>query len=200
MSEHYFSKNPQAGSAPKTWEYKLKGTWYTFTSDIGVFSKDDVDFGSQLLIEQFQPPAVAGNVLDIGCGYGPIGIAIADHNRERRIIMADINERALELAKRNAKVNNLVNVSFVNSDGFSDIPSGDFAAIVTNPPIRAGKKVIYKMFEESIDFLRRQGELWIVIQKKQGAPSAKDKLQNVFGNVEVVARDKGYYILRAIKS
>ncbi|MGM8212748.1 class I SAM-dependent methyltransferase [Virgibacillus sp. W0430] len=198
MSEHYYSKSPKSKRSPKTWTYHLKGNDYTFTSDVGVFSKDEVDFGSRLLIEQFQLPPVEGALLDMGCGYGPIGIALAAQFKDREIVMADVNERALQLAKENAKLNDVTNVSFANSDGFSTISTPEFAAIVTNPPIRAGKKVIYKMFEESKRFLCNQGELWIVIQKKQGAPSAKEKLEGVFGNVELVGRSKGYYILKSV--
>ncbi|WP_188456372.1 class I SAM-dependent methyltransferase [Virgibacillus oceani] len=198
MTEHYFSQKPQSKSSPKTWNYQLKGNSYTFTSDYGVFSKNEVDFGSRLLIESFNEPAVDGDLLDLGCGYGPIGITLANCYRNRNVILADVNERALKLAEQNAKLNHVKNVSFVNSDRFSNIESHTFAAILTNPPIRAGKKVVHAMFEESKQALGVQGELWVVIQKKQGAPSAKEKLYDLFGNVEVVVRDKGYYILRTI--
>ncbi|MGY0694004.1 class I SAM-dependent methyltransferase [Virgibacillus sp. FSP13] len=199
MSEHYFSQKPQSKSSPKTWKYQLKGKNYTFTSDHGVFSKDDVDFGSELLIEQFVEPNIAGDLLDLGCGYGPIGITLANNFRDRNVMLADINERALKLAKENAVHNNVRNVEFVESDRFSRLTDRKFAAIITNPPIRAGKRIVHAMFEESKLALMDHGELWVVIQKKQGAPSAKDKLQALFGNVEVVARSKGYFILHAKK-
>mgnify|MGYP001359643803 CR=1 FL=1 len=93
MTEHYFSKKPQTESSPKQWQTELKGKTYTFTSDTNVFSKDKVDFGSRLLIETFEEPEIQGDLLDLGCGYGPIGCALAGSYPERQIIMADINER-----------------------------------------------------------------------------------------------------------
>ncbi len=200
MSEHYFSKNPQSKSMPNAWKYTLRGKEYSFISDIGVFSKNEVDFGTRLLIEQFEAPNISGDILDLGCGYGPIGIALADRYQTRNIIMVDVNERALMLARENALKNNIENVDVIQSDGFSQLDDRSFATVVTNPPIRAGKKVVHKMFEESKQALLRHGELWVVIQKKQGAPSAKDKLESLFGSVEVVFRSKGYFILKALNS
>ncbi|WP_164670668.1 class I SAM-dependent methyltransferase [Virgibacillus doumboii] len=199
MTEHYFSKKPLSKSSPKKWNYQLRGNKYTFESDYGVFSKNEVDYGSRLLIEQFVEPAIAGDFLDLGCGYGPIGITLADCYNDRTVVMADINERAIELAEQNAKHNNVENTEFVLSDRFSNITNRSFAAILTNPPIRAGKKLVHQMFEDSKGALLDQGQLWVVIQKKQGAPSAKDKLHELFGNVEVIARNKGYFIFRATK-
>lgn len=199
MSEHYFSEKPQSKSSPKKWNYQLRGKLYTFTSDIGVFSKDEVDFGSRLLIEQFREPEVTGDFLDLGCGYGPIGIAIADQFQDRAVVMADVNQRALYLAEQNAVNNKVENVKITESNGLSNIEMRKFAAVITNPPIRAGKKVVHRIFEESRDALKENGELWVVIQKKQGAPSAKEKLKELFGNVEVIAKEKGYFILKAIK-
>lgn len=200
MSEHYFSKNPQSKSELKTWNYTLRGKEYSFTSDVGVFSKNEVDFGTRLIIEHFKAPAIAGDILDLGCGYGPIGVALADENQDRKVTMVDVNERALELARENAVRNNIENIEVIQSDGLSRLNHCSFAAIVTNPPIRAGKKVVHRMFEESKQALLRHGELWVVIQKKQGAPSAKEKLESLFGHVEVVFRSKGYFILKATNS
>ena len=200
MSEHYFSKIPQSKSEPKTWNYTLRGREYSFISDVGVFSKNEVDFGTRLVIEHFKVPSIAGDILDLGCGYGPIGIALASENQDRKITMVDVNERALELARENAKKNNVKNIDVIQSDGLSQLDHSSFAAVVTNPPIRAGKKVVHRMFEESKQALLSHGELWVVIQKKQGAPSAKEKLESLFGYVEVVSRSKGYFILKATNS
>ncbi|AXI07584.1 16S rRNA methyltransferase [Oceanobacillus zhaokaii] len=199
MSEHYFSQQPQSKSIPKTWKYKLREKEYKFTSDIGVFSKKEVDFGSRLLIEQFVEPVIAGDLLDLGCGYGPIGISLADSYQGRNVVMVDVNERALALAKQNASANDVENIEVIQSDRLSNLVNRSFAGIITNPPIRAGKQVVHSMFEESFAALEQHGELWVVIQKKQGAPSAKVKLESLFGEVEVVKKDKGYYILRALK-
>lgn len=199
MSEHYFSQKPQTTSSPKTWLYNANGKKYTFTSDVGVFSKNEVDFGSRFLLEQFTPPDIVGDFLDLGCGYGPIGITIADQYKDRHIVMIDINERALELAKKNAAQNTVENITCLQSDKLSAVMDRMFAAIITNPPIRAGKLVVHEMFEQAEQVLVRGGALWVVIQKKQGAPSAKKKLEQLFAEVDTVAKRKGYYIFRAVK-
>lgn len=198
MSEHYFSQKPQTKSSPKTWKYQLRNNIYTFTSDTNVFSKDQVDFGSQVLIEAFEEPAASGDFLDLGCGYGPIGIALAGSFPERHVVLSDVNERATMLAMENAEKNALSNVEVVNSNRFSKLDGRRFAAIITNPPIRAGKQIVHGMFEDAKKALVENGELWVVIQKKQGAPSAEKKIEELFGNSEVVTKKKGYYILKAV--
>ncbi|MFC0274127.1 class I SAM-dependent methyltransferase [Metabacillus herbersteinensis] len=198
MTDHYYSQKPNVQSNRKTWTYELKGHSFTFQSDRGVFSKNEVDYGSQLLIESFVMPETSGDVLDVGCGYGPIGLTIAKDS-DRQIEMIDINERAVELANSNATLNKISNVIVYQSDQFTNVKSNKFAAILTNPPIRAGKKVVHEIFEESYNRLTDYGELWIVIQKKQGAPSAIEKLNEFFQEVEVVTKKKGYYIIKAKK-
>lgn len=199
MSEHYFSENPHSKSSPKTWNCSLRGETFRFTSDAGVFSKNTIDFGTKLLIETYEFPAAAGNLLDLGCGYGPIGITLAKEAPERKVVMADINERAVALARKNAEQNGVYNTEIFQSDGFELLLDRTFASILINPPIRAGKKVIYQMFEDAGKTLCEKGELWIVIQKKQGAPSAKEKLESLFGDVQTAAKSKGYFIYRAVK-
>ncbi|WP_186576177.1 class I SAM-dependent methyltransferase [Aquibacillus kalidii] len=199
MSEQYFSQSPQSKSDPKIWTFPLRGMQYTFTSDAGVFSKKEVDFGSRTLIESFEEPKVNGEILDLGCGYGPIGITLAKTFPERHIVLSDINERAVSLAKKNAQKNSVENVEFIISDRLESFRERTFAAILVNPPIRAGKQIIYQMFEESFQALEPNGELWVVIQKKQGAPSAQKKLEELFSTVNIETKNKGYYIIRAKK-
>lgn len=199
MTEHYYSSNPSIESKPFTFEYKLKGHSFIFTSDLGVFSKSEIDFGSKLLIDSMIVPTVKGNVLDVGCGYGPIGLTLAKENPNRQVEMVDVNERALQLARKNSEQNKIDNVSIYQSDLFENVKDDSFAMIVTNPPIRAGKKVVHEIFEQSYQHLTDNGELWIVIQKKQGAPSAIEKLESIFSEVEVVVKKKGYYIIKSKK-
>jgi len=198
MPEHYFSKQPHSKSSPKTWKYQLRGTEFLFTSDTGVFSKNEVDFGSKLLIEQFVEPQVSGDILDLGCGYGPIGISLAKSFPRRHVVMSDVNERAVSLAKENADNNHITNIEIIQSDRFSNLSDRSFASVVTNPPIRAGKQIVHQMFEDAQVALIENGSLWVVIQKKQGAPSAKEKLKNLFGDVETISKSKGYYVFRAV--
>ncbi|RST71763.1 class I SAM-dependent methyltransferase [Siminovitchia acidinfaciens] len=199
MTEHYYSRKPEVESDPIYWDTKLRSHPFRFKTDRGVFSKQEVDFGSRLLIDSFALPGAPGPLLDLGCGYGPIGLSLAKDFPDRVIHMADINERAVGLAKENAAANQVENVKIYESDAFQSVGEKDFAAILINPPIRAGKQVIFDMFEKACHHLVENGELWIVIQKKQGAPSAKTKLEEVFGEVETVTKKKGYYIIQAKK-
>jgi len=199
LSEHYYSESPSSSSNPQTWTFELRGCKFRFTTDSGVFSKKEVDFGSRLLIESFEEPEIDGGFLDVGCGYGPIGLALAKTFQNRRVELIDINERAIELANKNKEANRISNALVYRSDLFSAVGNKKFAAIVTNPPIRAGKSVVHAIFEQGYSHLLSKGELWVVIQKKQGAPSAIAKLESLFPNVEVVIKKKGYYIIKAKK-
>lgn len=196
MGDHYYTERPVVESKPFQWTYMLRGHQFLFTVDQGVFSKKEVDFGSRLLIETFVEPNVSGNILDVGCGYGPIGLALAKDFPHRMVHMIDVNERAIELAKKNKQQNDIENAEIYISNLFDRV-EGKFAAIVTNPPIRAGKAVVYSIFEQSANYLLSGGQLWVVIQKKQGAPSALEKLKMIFDEVDVVEKKKGYFIIRA---
>ncbi|WP_349409116.1 class I SAM-dependent methyltransferase [Pseudalkalibacillus sp. SCS-8] len=199
MGDHYYSSKPTSERDVRDWSFTLKGRSFRFYSDAGVFSKDEVDFGSRLLIEAFRKPAVEGPILDMGCGYGPIGISVAAAFPESKVTMVDVNERAVELSKKNAERNKIDNVEIYQSNLFEEVKERGFSAILTNPPIRAGKSVVHTIFEKAYEHLKPEGELWIVIQKKQGAPSAMEKLQSIFQEVELVERKKGYHIIRSIK-
>ena len=198
MPDHYYSQKPQSEFTKETKQFTIRDRSYTFTMSSGVFSKHGIDFGTKLLIEQFHPPEVQGDFLDLGCGYGPIGIVLADQFKDRNVWMVDVNERAVLLAKQNAEKNN-VEVTVRESDGFENIADHQFAAIITNPPIRAGKKVIFHLFAQSEAHLVQGGELWVVVQKKQGAPSVIKYLTSIFSAVEIITRKKGYHIIRATK-
>ncbi|MFD1123997.1 class I SAM-dependent methyltransferase [Lentilactobacillus raoultii] len=198
--QFYYSTHPDVESEPITWEYTLLGRNFVFTSDNGVFSKHRVDYGSRVLIANFDYHDLpAGKILDMGTGYGPIGLAIAMVQPKRTVDMVDVNEIALALAVKNAQVNHLDNVHIFASDVYSNI-TDDYAAIVTNPPVRAGKKVVDAMISGAIDHLKPTGTLTVVLQKKQGAPSTKKLMTRLFGNCEIVKRDKGYYILKSVKN
>ncbi|STO06798.1 MULTISPECIES: class I SAM-dependent methyltransferase [Exiguobacterium] len=198
MGDHYYTNDPSSKSTPETWSYELRGKTYRFTSDRGVFSKGSVDFGSRLLIESFEVPIVSGRILDVGCGYGPMGISLADASG-REALLVDVNERALALSEQNATQNG-VTIETRMSHAYDAVGDERFAAIVTNPPIRAGKQVVHTILRDAHDHLVVGGALYVVIQKKQGAPSAKKLLEDVFGHVETLAKEKGYFIFRAIRS
>lgn len=198
MGDHYYSNQPGAAHDRRVLEATLRGKVFRFTSDAGVFSKTGIDYGSRVLIEAMDIHEDA-QVLDVGCGYGPMGLSAAYLAAKGHVTMIDVNERAVQLAKENAKLNGITNVTILESDLFSSVKGKMFDVILTNPPIRAGKSTVHTIFEEAFEHLNTNGTLWIVIQKKQGAPSAKAKLEELFETVEEVKKDKGYRIFKATK-
>ncbi|TVY06606.1 class I SAM-dependent methyltransferase [Paenibacillus cremeus] len=198
MSEHYYTKKPSVAHDLHTIEETMRGRKYVFTTDAGVFSKRGVDYGSRLLVETMQF-AEGARVLDVGCGYGTMGLAAAVLAVRGSVTMVDINERAIELAKSNAARNHISNVHIMQSDLLAQVMNQSFDVVLTNPPIRAGKETVHRIFEQAHEVLVPGGALWVVIQKKQGAPSAVAKLETLFTKVEEVERDKGYWILKATK-
>lgn len=198
--QYYYSKNPTADHNVISWPYKLRGHDFTFTTDNGVFSKHMVDYGSRVLIDTVDLINLPdGPILDLGTGYGPVGIAIGTELPDREIDMVDVNERALELAKQNAAANHVNNVQVFSSDVYAGLGTKQYAAIITNPPVRAGKQVVEAMLTQAIDHLVVGGKLTVVLQKKQGAPSAKKTMEETFGNCQILERSKGYYILESTK-
>ena len=194
--DHYFTPKPSSESHRETWQTEIAGKKFTYTTDSGVFSKKNIDVGSEVLMTTAETVDFPkGNLLDIGCGYGPIGIYLGKAFSNRKIEMVDINERAIDLAQLNAKENGVSNVQIYQSNLFEEVENKEFAGIISNPPIRAGKTVVHEILEKSHDYLVEGGYLLIVIQKKQGAPSAKKKMLEVFGNVERINLEKGYWIL-----
>lgn len=198
MSNQYFENNPNLASNQIEISYYIKGNVMTFLSDNGVFSKSQVDFGSSLLIKTL-PKLETKKVLDVGCGYGPIGLTIAKLNPQCMVQMVDINERAMNLAKKNRVLNRVENAEIFASNIYENIRE-KYDLIVTNPPIRAGKKVVWDITLGAVEHLNQDGEMWCVIQKKQGAESLIKGLKTVFKEVEIVEKDKGYWIIRSKKT
>ncbi len=197
---HYYQENQEGlHSNPASFDFNFRNEHFKFHTDDGVFSKNYIDYGSFVLLKNFQPNDLAGPILDMGAGYGPIGIVLA-RLYKKETHMCEINERAYTLLNQNVKENRSENVFSYHSNLFEALnPDTRFASIVTNPPIRAGKQVVYAIYEGAFERLLPSGELWVVIQKKQGAPSSKEFLTSLFGNCEIIARDKGYYILKSVK-
>lgn len=196
MSEHYYTNRPSAAHEETSFNTTLRGMSFRFVTDAGVFSRDRVDFGSLLLLETMRIGA-ADTVLDLGCGYGPIGMVAARLAPQGYIYMVDVNERAVELARRNLAANGIANAEVRVGDGLAAVQGIAFDTILTNPPIRAGKATVYRLLEEAHAALKPGGTLWVVVQTKQGAPSMKRKLAELFGNVTDVDRKAGYHVLAA---
>ena len=194
--KHYYTENDDLISEPEQFIFNYRGKALTFVSDNGVFSKKMIDYGSRVLLEAISIDSSKKTLLDVGCGYGTFGIALKSVYPFLEIDMVDVNDRALNLARENLKLNNMSANDYLSNT--YDKVENKYDLIVTNPPIRAGKEIVTKILVESKKYLNLNGEIWVVIQKKQGAPSAKKNLESVFKKVDIVKRDKGYYILRAI--
>ena len=196
---YYFDENPTLESNVKEIQFSLYGQNYTYYTDNGVFSKSKIDEGTYIFLKVLLPLHLTGRILDLGCGYGPLGLTIAINSKEARVDLADINSRALALASRSGERLNLNNrVTFLHSDIFEKI-EGPYDSIVVNPPIRAGKIVTYRMYLESKQHLIDGGSLYVVIRRKQGAESALKYIETVFENVSVLHKEKGYWIIKATK-
>lgn len=196
--EHYFTSDPTVKSEERLLEYKLANKDFIFISDNGVFSKNHVDSATDLLLKTIYNE-LKGDVLDVGCGYGVIGITVATNTNVKKVTMLDVNHRALELTKRNV-IRNKVNekITVIESDGFQNVEEM-YDTIITNPPIRAGKSVIYKMYEDAKEHLKEGGALYLVINKKHGAPSTITFLSNLFGNCEVLDKKSGFNVIKCVK-
>lgn len=199
--EHYFNQNPTTDKEISKFDWNIGKDRFYFYSSNSVFSKSGMDFGSMLLVETVikDNEEFSGGILDLGCGYGPIGIILAKLLNKPSVTMSDVNERALELCLMNAKENKVEDrVKVISSAAFENI-SESFDIIVTNPPIRAGKDVVFSFYEGAYEHLNKGGKLYVVIQKKQGAPSTRTKLESLFGNCEIADKKSGYFIFRAEK-
>ncbi len=192
-NDHYYTQDPSSESKPIQAHYRFRGHDFTLWSDAGVFSKGELDPGTDILLNAL-PESIQGRILDLGCGWGPVGVSLSVLYPDCRVTFTDINNRALSLSQRNAAEHRVAG-EFVQSDGFENIP-GVFDLIITNPPIRAGKQTIYKMFADSADHLSHDGALYIVIRKQQGAPSAVKYLSTLFTSVTIVERSGGYWVIR----
>ena len=197
---HYYSKNQEGlESKPSEFIFNFKNHSFKFHTDSGVFSKDYIDYGTFAMLKAFIPNDIDLPILDMGAGYGPLGIVVSKlYNK--KTVMCEINERAYNLILKNIQENDSDSIAY-NSNLYESLDNNlKFSSVITNPPIRAGKDIVFKIYEGAYERLSRNGELWVVIQKKQGAPSSKEKLISLFGNCEIITRDKGYYILKSIKT
>lgn len=189
---HYYTDNKDLPSKQKEFTYYFDNEVFRFTSDNGVFSKENVDYGSYVLIKSIYKLDLGKSLLDLGSGYGPIGIILKRFHEETDVEMVDVNSRAVELSK----INNLNNKVDIKVHLCNDILSlHTFDTIVLNPPIRAGKKIIYDLYEKASQRLNENGHFYIVIKKAHGAESSIKKLETLFKEVKVINKDKGYFVI-----
>jgi 16S rRNA (guanine1207-N2)-methyltransferase len=191
-SEHYFTRNPTSKEEIRTFEDYLRGNRFVFKTSSGIFSPQKIDLGTKLLVNDSVIPSL-GKILDLGCGYGAVGIAIKKSFPQTNVFMSDINERAVRLAKENAKKNN-VDVNIKSGEFFSAFPEEKFDVILLNPPQTAGKNVCFKMIEDSKNYLNLRGTLQLVARHQKGGETLSKKMLEVFGNVKTVSIKSGYRI------
>ena len=195
MAEYYYTNNPTSKHEERHFTSVFMGRTLAFETDAGVFSKQHIDPGSEILCKSL--PELHGRVLDMGCGWGAMTVMALARFPALDVTMADVNERALDLAVGNVQKNGM-QAKAVLSDGFERV-EGEFDAVMTNPPIRAGKAVIYRMFEDAKAHLAEGGRLFLVIRKQQGAPSALKFLGELYAEAETIERDGGYWVIACKK-
>lgn len=210
---HYFSEKQEVKSDRKIIKYEIENKKFEFVTDNGVFSKAKVDFGTDVMLKVFLRENAGRknqkfDVLDIGCGYGVVSVAMKAFFQKIKTVSSDVNERALELTRENLlkndvvkiKDNDLENADFEVRKSFAfDNISEKFDVILSNPPIRAGKQTIFQIYEKSFEHLNENGEFYCVIQTKHGAKSTQKKLEEVFGNCETLEINAGYRIFKSVK-
>ena len=192
--DQYFTREPSSESRPVICAFEDRGRKYVFETDAGVFSRGEVDQGTEILLKAL--PDLEGDILDLGCGWGVVGTCLKGRNPDARIVMVDVNLRALELSRKNLSRNG-ASAEVLESDGFEGIRDRTFDAVVTNPPIRAGKEKVYEMLGDAARSLKSGGQLFVVIRKQQGAESCMRYLKTLFDEVEKIDRSAGYWVLQA---
>ncbi len=194
---HYYENDPSLKSNIKNIDYTYYGNVINYQVDSGVFSKDRVDFGTNVLLQSL-PTFTNEKVLDVGCGYGAIGIAIAKVYLNCDVMMCDVNLRAISLTEKNIKLNNVKNAKVIESNTYENI-NDKYDIIITNPPIRAGKKVVMDICLNAIDHLKEDGKIYIVINKKHGAESLLKNMKERYKNVDILNKKNGYFVIEGRK-
>ena len=194
MSEHYYTKNPTSQFKTETITFETSGHKLKFITPSGVFSYGRVDPASLLLLTSSHISKEA-HILDFGCGWGFIGITIKKLFKNSDVTMVDINERALQLAKKNAKLNR-TKVAILQSNLYEAIPQ-QFGTILTNPPMKAGRELCYQIIEQSKSHLKKEGTLHLVALHNRGGSMLEKKMKEVFGNVQAIARKSGFRVYQS---
>lgn len=192
--EHYFVENPKSKARFGLVHACLRGKRFEFLTSSGVFSKERIDLGTRLLIESMVLPK-KGCVLDLGCGYGAVGISAAVFNPNLRVVMTDVNSRAIWLAKQNAEKNYLHNVEVRRGNLYDRLQDLVFICVLSNPPVSAGMEVVKAMICEAPDHMLKKGVFQMVVRSKVGGKRFLSFFEEAFGNVEVLARESGYRVL-----
>ena len=199
VDEHYYVKQPKSKPKLGLIRTHLRGCFFEFLTSSSVFSKRRIDLGTRLLIESMVLPD-KGNALDLGCGYGPVGVVAAVSNPDLHVVMVDVNERAVRLTRENAKRNRADNVKVRCGFLYEPVEDMQFEAIFCNPPVSVGMKTVTSIVNNAPRHLRDNGSFQIVVRTKIGGKRLSAELEQVFGNVNVLSRGSGYRVLLSKKS
>jgi 16S rRNA (guanine1207-N2)-methyltransferase len=197
-AEHYFMERPTSKAKYGLVRACLRGRMFDFVTASGVFSKERVDLGTRLLVESMVLPE-QGCVLDVGCGYGVAGIAAAALNPCLRVVMVDVNVRAVRLARQNVELNNLWNVEVRRGHLYEPVEGLMFDCVVSNPPVSAGMKIVEGIIVEAPWHMSSGATLQVVVRSKIGGKRLQSIFEKAFGHVEVLARGSGYRVLMSGK-
>ena len=198
MTDHYFSSKPSSKEQRKELYGKLRGHSIKLITSSGIFSKDRVDDGTRLLIEKCHINNTKGTILDLGCGYGVIGITIKKTFPETTVICSDINERAVRLTTENAALNN-VEITTIQSNVYEAIQE-KLDVVLVNLPRNAGKEVCLKMIDGAYERLNKKGTLQVVAKHQRGGKTYKQYMEKTFTNCETIARSNGYHVYKSTKN
>ncbi|MCX8181576.1 MAG: methyltransferase [Candidatus Methanomethyliaceae archaeon] len=196
VPSHYFTKSKIKKTRKYNIRFDFRGQTISLVSSGGVFSKDHVDLGTLVLLESLSLPE-EGEVLDMGCGYGALGIAIAKSRPKLKVTMVDVNPLAVKLARENIEINQVKNATALRSDLYSELEGKKFDIIFSNPPLAAGYKIIFPMIEGANFFLKESGCLVLVLRK--GTNAIPQKMKEVFNNVSLISRKSGYKVFLSKK-
>lgn len=203
---HYYDADPTTPSDRKMIDYRINGRNFQFYTDTSVFSRKEIDFGTdfmlQKVIEDIKSEGAKPDtkVLDLGCGCGVVGIVIKSCFMKFDVTQVDVNKRAVELSKDNSKLNGVKMFKCTDSDVLSSLTSEDmFDKVITNPPVRAGKQTVFAFYEQAFEHMNSGAAIYVVLQRKQGAPSSEKKLIELFGNCETLGISGGYRVMKAVK-
>lgn len=189
---HYFINDENLKSDIKEYKIKIEDVLFKFKTDNGVFSKGELDFGTKVLIDTVLKEEILGNVLDLGCGYGVIGIVL-NKLKNVNVDLIDINKRAIHLTKLNIKDNDCININCFESDGYLNI-NKKYNVIVSNPPIRVGKEKLYSLIIDAKEHLLDNGKIYLVIRKEQGAKSFINDMEKYY-SIAILEKKKGFFVI-----
>jgi 16S rRNA (guanine1207-N2)-methyltransferase len=198
-SQHYFSKEPASAGGRRVITDTVRSLEVRLVTEAGVFSRERIDVGTRLLIKHLEVRPT-DRVLDLGCGYGAVGVVVAALASEGQVTLVDINQRAVALAQENLILNGIHNAQILQGDGFTPVAGQAFDLIALNPPIRAGLRVIHPLLEQAREHLTSAGRFYLVGRTRQGVVRLAEKMRSVFGNVEEVAKGGGYRVYLSRRS